>query len=105
MALQLVGQMKQEWQPEAFHDSYRDDLMKRIQQKIRAGETHELTEKQEAETPAKSAKVVDLTALLRQSLEAKRKGAAASGAAGTRAKTRSRSTRRHSTSRGQRSRA
>jgi DNA end-binding protein Ku len=103
MALQLVAQMKQEWKPQAFRDSYRDDLMKRIQQKIRAGETHELTEKEATETPRASAKVVDLTALLKQSLEAKRKGAAAGERA--RPKTRSSTARRRTTSRAQRSRA
>jgi DNA end-binding protein Ku len=70
MAMQLVARMKQPWKPQAFHDSYRDDLMKRIEQKVRAGETHELTPTSKTSAEPATAKVVDLTALLRKSLEA-----------------------------------
>ncbi len=53
MALKLVEEMSEKWKPEAFSDTYRDDLMKRIQQKVKAGQTHTLTEPEEeaAERP------------------------------------------------------
>ena len=44
MALKLVEEMSEKWKPEAFTDTYRDDLMKRIEQKVKAGQTHTLTE-------------------------------------------------------------
>jgi DNA end-binding protein Ku len=107
MAMQLVEQMKRPWKPQAFRDSYRNDLMKRIEQKIRAGETHELTEATKEKEERPKAKVVDLTALLRKSLEANRQGAApAAKSASPPAKhSRSRAVRRRSSTRAQRSRA
>ena len=47
MALKLVDEMTEKWKPEAFSDTYRDDLMKRIEQKVKAGQTHTLTEPEE----------------------------------------------------------
>jgi DNA end-binding protein Ku len=112
MAMQLVEQMKQSFEPQAFRDSYRDDLMKRIEQKIRAGETHELTEATQEAEERPTAKVVDLTALLRKSLEANRQGVKpdsakpTSGSGAARGKrSRSRAARRRSASGTQRSRA
>jgi DNA end-binding protein Ku len=73
MALRLIDEMTEKWKPEAFADTYRDDLMKRIEQKVKAGETHALTEP-EAEEPRRGAgdgKVVDLMSLLERSLAQK----------------------------------
>jgi len=109
MAMQLVEQMKQTWKPQAFRDSYREDLMKRIEQKIRAGETHELTEPTREKEERPTAKVVDLTALLKKSLDASRQGGGKAsesrGPASPATRSRSRAVRRRSTARGQRSRA
>ncbi|MBC8026098.1 MAG: Ku protein [Steroidobacteraceae bacterium] len=72
MALKLVEEMTEKWKPEAFEDTYRDDLMKRIEQKVKAGETHTLTEPETeaGEVRAKGGgKVVDLMSLLERSLE------------------------------------
>ena len=74
MALKLVEEMTEQWQPQAFKDTYRDDLMKRIEQKIKAGQTHTLTEPEEGVTEQRAAgggKVVDLMSLLQRSLEQK----------------------------------
>ena len=43
MALKLVDEMTEKWQPEAFKNTYRNDLMKRIEQKVKSGQTHTLT--------------------------------------------------------------
>ena len=78
MALKLVEEMSEKWKPEAFGDTYREDLMKRIQQKVKAGETHALTEPEEeaaGERPA-GGKVVDLMSLLEKSLAQKGGGSA-----------------------------
>ena len=74
MALKLVDEMTEKWSPEQFKNTYREDLMKRIEQKIKAGQTHALTEPeaQDTEPRAKaSGKVVDLMSLLQRSLEQK----------------------------------
>ncbi|HEY6125145.1 MAG TPA: Ku protein [Steroidobacteraceae bacterium] len=73
MALKLVDEMSEKWKPEVFTDTYRDDLLKRIQQKVKAGQTHTLTEP-EAETTERApagGKVVDLMSLLQRSLDQK----------------------------------
>ena len=69
MALRLIDDMSEKWQPEKFKDSYRDDLMARIQEKIRQGQTQEITQPGKAENEPAGAEVVDLMALLRRSVE------------------------------------
>ena len=69
MAEKLIEQMSGTWSPRDFQDSYRDDLMKRIHEKIRKKETHELTAPEKAEKPRTKAEVIDLMAALRNSLE------------------------------------
>ena len=64
--------MAEEWQPGKFHDSYREDLLKRVKEKVKAGQTEEITEPEEEERPAKGADVIDLMALLKQSVEKKK---------------------------------
>ena len=72
MALRLVEDMADDWQPAKFKDTYREDLLKRIKEKIKAGQTEELTEPDpDAEKPAKGAEVIDLMALLKKSVEKK----------------------------------
>ena len=75
MAVRLVEDMADEWHPEKYKDTYRDDLLKRIKDKIKAGETEELTAPEKEEKPAKGADVIDLMALLKQSVERKPKPA------------------------------
>ncbi len=82
MALKLVDEMTEKWQPQQYKNTYRDDLMKRIEQKVKAGQTHALTEP-EAEVTGQRAtvgKVVDLMSLLERSLEKSGRG---DGAAAT----------------------
>src|SRR5918911_486819 len=69
MALRLIDDMADDWKPERYHDTYHEDLMKRIEEKIKAGQTEEITEPEKEERPAKGAEVVDLMALLRKSVE------------------------------------
>ena len=69
MAEKLVEDMSEDWAPEQFRDTYRDDLMALIDAKIKSGKTHQLTPaSEEGEAPAKGAKVIDMMALLRESL-------------------------------------
>ncbi|MGH8313792.1 MAG: Ku protein [Steroidobacterales bacterium] len=80
LAKRLVDDMTEPWKPDEFKDTYHADLMRRIHDKIKRGETKEITKPgaDEGEEP-RSAQVIDLAALLKQSLDkgAPRKTAAA----------------------------
>jgi DNA end-binding protein Ku len=84
MALRLVEDMADEWHPEKYKDSYRDDLLKRIKEKVKAGETEELTAPEKEEKPAKGADVIDLMSLLKKSVEHKSRPAKRAKRASTR---------------------
>jgi DNA end-binding protein Ku len=71
MALRLIDDMAEEWKPEKFKDTYRDDLMARIKEKIKKGQTEEITEPEKGEKETASADVIDLMALLKKSVERK----------------------------------
>jgi DNA end-binding protein Ku len=69
MARRLVEEMTGEWKPEAFKDTYRRDLMRRIKQKVSKRQTHVLTPAVEAADERPSAEIIDLMAVLRRSLK------------------------------------
>ncbi len=71
MAMRLVDDMADKWQPAKFKDTYRDDLLKRIEQKVKAGQTEEITEPQREGKAEKRGEVIDLMSLLRKSIEKK----------------------------------
>jgi DNA end-binding protein Ku len=69
MAKQLVQSMQGEFKAAKFKDTYRADLKRRVQEKIRRKEIHSLVVA-EPETDARpKAKVLDLTAALKASLD------------------------------------
>jgi DNA end-binding protein Ku len=71
MALRLVEDMSDAWKPERFHDTYREDLLKRIEEKVKAGETEAIPEPEKAARGAKGGEVIDLMSLLKKSIEKK----------------------------------
>jgi DNA end-binding protein Ku len=71
MALRLVEDMADEWQPEKYKDTYRHDLMKRIEEKVKKGQTEEIPEPEKERRPEKGAEVIDLMQLLKKSVEKK----------------------------------
>jgi DNA end-binding protein Ku len=75
MALRLVEDMADKWHPEKYKDTYKDDLLKRIKEKVKAGETEEIPEPEEAPRAGKGADVIDLMSLLKKSVEKKPKPA------------------------------
>jgi DNA end-binding protein Ku len=75
LALRLVEDMAEEWQPAKYKDTYREDLLKRIEHKVKAGQTKEITQPEKEERPAGGAEVIDLMALLKKSVESKGKAA------------------------------
>lgn len=74
MAQKLIDGMTGPWEPAKYRDTYREDLMKRIDEKVRNKETHTLTEPSKSAKPQKSAEIIDLMAVLKQSLEKGRNG-------------------------------
>ncbi len=70
MALRLIDDMSEKWQPQKFKDTYRDDLMARIKEKIKEGQTEEITPPQKGEKGEEPARadVIDLMALLKKSV-------------------------------------
>lgn len=69
MALRLVDDMSDKWQPEKYRDTYREDLLKRIEEKVKAGQTEELTEPAKEAKVGRGGEVIDLMALLKKSVE------------------------------------
>ena len=75
MALRLVEDMADEWRPAKYKDTYREDLLKRVKEKVKAGESEEITAPEKEPRAKKSAEVIDLMSLLKQSVEKKPKPA------------------------------
>ena len=70
MALRLVKDMEDDWRPQKFHDTYREDILKRVKEKVKAGETEEITAPEKGGKPEK-AEVIDLMAALKKSIAEK----------------------------------
>ena len=69
LAKRLVDDMTENWKAEKFKDTFHEDLMRRIEEKIQKGQTKEITGPDEsAKTSQRSAEIIDLAALLRNSL-------------------------------------
>ncbi|CAN5291022.1 Ku protein [soil metagenome] len=79
MAKALVESMSAKWDPEKYHDDYREALLEVIEEKVESG-GQELEDKPKAKK--ESTKIIDLVAVLQQSLaksqSAKKKPAAKS---------------------------
>jgi len=71
MAEALVKSMSSKWDPEKYKDDYRDALMEVIEEKVEAG-GEEIEEKPKEKKP--STKVIDLVAVLQESLKAQTAG-------------------------------
>ena len=71
LALRLVDDMAGTWQPAKYKDTYREDLLKRIDEKVKKGQTEEITQPGKGEREGKGAQVIDLMAALRKSVEKK----------------------------------
>jgi DNA end-binding protein Ku len=70
LALRLVDDMSEKWQPQKYKDTYREDLLARIEEKVKAGQTEEITPPEKGEgRERKGADVIDLMSLLRKSVE------------------------------------
>ncbi len=81
MAMALVEGMSEPWKPEQYHDTFREDVMKLVEEKVKAHQTKTITMPGKEKAPASSGNVIDLVALLQQSIGKKPGKASASSAA------------------------
>lgn len=81
MAQRLIDDMSDAWNPQDYHDTFRDDIMALVDKKVREGRTEEVAEVEEGGERKASADILDLSELLKRSLKkgkpAKRGAAAA----------------------------
>jgi DNA end-binding protein Ku len=78
MAERLVEDMTQSWDPEQYHDTFEENVMKLVERKVREGKLETL-EAPEQEEPKRTADVIDLTELLKRSLSGKHKSVESEG--------------------------
>lgn len=71
MARALVDDMSKDWEPEDYHNEFRDAVMALVDKKHEAGDVHEVTP-QERTDDATPSNVIDLTELLKRSLAGKK---------------------------------
>jgi DNA end-binding protein Ku len=68
MAERLVDEMTEDWEPEKYHDEYRDELLAFIKKRGRAGQLTSAPETEEKPAKRKRAEVIDIAELLERSL-------------------------------------
>jgi DNA end-binding protein Ku len=68
MAMALVQGMSEDWEPEQYHDTYREDVLALIERKVKAKQTKTITMPDPDQKPAKATNVIDLVSLLQASL-------------------------------------
>lgn len=68
MAMALVEGMSEDWEPEQYHDTYREDILALVEKKVKAKQTKTITMPEKEKAPASKSNVIDLVALLQQSL-------------------------------------
>ena len=79
MAAQLISDMTLPWQSAAYTDQFADAIQALVAQKVAAGETETVTPLEDAPSQPGASNVVDLTALLAQSLAKRQPGGALDG--------------------------
>lgn len=72
MGEQLVEDMSGEWDPGAFTDSFKEQILQLVERKIAAGETEAVTHIEPQESGSGGATIYDLTEMLQRSLKSKR---------------------------------
>jgi DNA end-binding protein Ku len=81
MARQLVSELTVKWKADAYHDHFAEAIRRLIKAKVAAGKTHEVTPVESPVDTAAPSNVVDLTALLKNSLGKRRQQADVDAAA------------------------
>jgi DNA end-binding protein Ku len=81
MAEQLVDAMAGDWQPDLYHDEFREKVMELVERKAREGGLQAVKPLPGEEVDSAGAEVIDLTELLRRSLRGSATAAAPASAA------------------------
>ena len=76
MAMALVEGMSEEWNPDQYHDTYREDVLALVEKKVKARETKTITMPGKEKAAPSASNVIDLVSLLQQSLGKKPAGKA-----------------------------
>jgi len=76
MAMRLIEDMSEKWQPDQYRDTFHDDILALVDRKIKAGKTQQVEAVEPVSAP-RADNVVDLSDLLRRSLGGGRAVAAA----------------------------
>lgn len=74
IASQLVETMTEPWQPEKFEDSFQTQVMALVEEKARTGHIETVSGPEADKDSGGGAEVIDLTDLLRRSLQARKTG-------------------------------
>lgn len=69
LAKRLIEDMAGPWKPEEFEDTYNEDLLQRIDEKVKRGETKVLTKPEGEPGEGRTAQVIDLMELLKKSID------------------------------------
>jgi DNA end-binding protein Ku len=69
MAAQLVSDMSSQWNPEEFHDTFKDKIMDLVHQKVESGGLQSVSQPEQLDPSQNGAQIIDLTELLRNSLK------------------------------------
>lgn len=72
MAEQLIENMTERWDPNSYEDTFRDDILKLVDAKVRAGKGTEISEGKSESKVKEIGSVTDLMPLLRKSLASKK---------------------------------
>jgi len=80
MAGQLIGELTRHWKPEDYEDHFTESIHKLVRAKVEAGDTEQVTPMEHVEEGEATSNVVDLAALLKQSLGQRRERPAKSRA-------------------------
>ncbi|MEN0059783.1 MAG: Ku protein [Bdellovibrio sp.] len=75
MAERLIDDMTAPWKPDSYRDTYRADILKLVQAKVKAGKATEIAPLREKKDPEETTPVFDLMPLLKKSLESKKRTA------------------------------
>ena len=68
MGQQLVDDMTAKWEPEQFTDSFREQILHLVKEKVAAGDTESVTQPEEEDAESTGATIYDLTEMLQRSL-------------------------------------
>ncbi|CAH2788912.1 MAG: Ku domain protein [uncultured Caballeronia sp.] len=69
IAQRLIDDMTETWNPHDYHDTFHEDIMALVNKKVKEGKTEEVSEVEEGEPRKASAKILDLSELLKRGLK------------------------------------